>query len=84
MPKNTTNIDDLLAANERRATGGICSIGVALAAVDAPTRAKLQAALDDRARFAHNGLANVFGALGVEVGEHAVQRHRNGRCKCPT
>lgn len=84
MAKHPTNIDDLLAANERRATGGICSIGVALAAVDAPTRAKLQAALDDRARFAHNGLATVFVTLGYEIGENAVQRHRLARCKCPT
>lgn len=77
------DIDALLAENERRPAGGTCSVRLALDAMDATTRPKFQAALDDLARFSHGGLANAFVGVGFDIGENAVQRHRKGRCKCP-
>ncbi len=84
MAKNTTNIDDLLKANTRRTPGSTCTIGVALAAMDPATRAKIEVAIDDRARFANTGLAAVLRELGHDVGTSSMERHRAKGCKCRT
>lgn len=76
------DIDGLLAANTRRVPGGSCTVGTALATMDPPTRAKIEAALDDRVKFSNVGLKAVLNQLGHEVGTSSVERHRARGCKC--
>lgn len=78
------DIDALLAAHVKPKPGGKCMVGLALAKLDTPTRAKVVAALADRERFSADGLAAVFCGLGHDMGRSPVERHRRGACQCPT
>ena len=77
------DIDKLLAANGKARPGGKCMVGVALGKLDKPTRTKVEQALDDRDRFAADGIAAVFKALGHDMSRSPVERHRRGACQCP-
>lgn len=78
------NIDDLLAANVRRAAGPSCTVCIALASLSDDMRAKLDAAVANRNTYTSRGLVTVINALVVEelhVTRSAVDRHRNRECK---
>jgi hypothetical protein len=77
------DIDALLSVNTRAKPGSKCMVGVALGKLDKPTRTKVEQALDDRERFAADGIAAVFKALGHDMSRSPVERHRRGACQCP-
>lgn len=81
--KAAPDIDALLSAHTKSRPGGQCLVGLALAKMDAPTRAKIMAALDDRDRFGAEGLGKVLRALGHDMSRAPVERHRRGDCLCP-
>jgi hypothetical protein len=80
------DIDELLSVNTRAKPGSKCMVGVALGKlgpIGEPTRTKVEQALDDRDRFAADGIAAVFKALGHDMSRSPVERHRRGACQCP-
>jgi hypothetical protein len=83
MPSPAVDLDALLAANRKQAPGPRCSVCRALAAMDEPTRAKMQAALDDGEGYSGESLGKVFTALGHRMTGSPVDRHRRGGCRQP-
>ena len=78
---NTPTVDELLSTAQN-ATARTNAVDEALAAMDAPTRAKLQAAILERRgpnHWAYNAekLPEVFAALGFTgIGRSAINRYR--------
>ena len=61
--------------------GPSCSVGVALANMNPTDCADAGAGLADRS-IPHRQLAAAFKALGHNVGDGAVSRHRYQQCQC--
>lgn len=74
------DVDALLAGARKQPPGPKCTVCRALDELDSVTSGKLQGALDDQANFAAAAVARVFTALGYQMGQSPVERHRRSEC----
>lgn len=58
-----------------------CTIAIVLDQLDADDRQTLLELLDDPL-IGHTRIVRSLNAIGVDIGDSTIGRHRSGRCRC--